>query len=43
MEMLNGFAAPKKPEIIPYFALKTAVLSIADNIYLTFLQKRENR
>jgi hypothetical protein len=43
MEILNGFADQRKPEIAPYFALKTAVLSIADNIYLTNLQKRENR
>jgi hypothetical protein len=40
MENMNGFADQRKPEIAPYSALKTAVLTIADIIYLTIMQKR---
>jgi len=43
MENMAGIAGPKKPLITPHFALKIAILVIADTIYLTFLQKGENR
>jgi hypothetical protein len=41
--MENGSVDPKKLLITPHSALKTARIAIADNIYLTILQKRENR
>ena len=41
MENMDGFATPKKPEIIPYLALPWAFFTVADNIYLTIMQKRE--
>ena len=34
---------PQLPVITSHFGLKTARLIIADSIYLTILQKRENR
>jgi len=43
MENMNGFADPKKPLIPTHSALETAILIIADTIFLTKLQKRENR
>jgi hypothetical protein len=43
METMNDFRDQRKPEIAPYSVLEKTVLSIADNIYLTILQKRENR
>jgi hypothetical protein len=43
METLNGFANPKKLEITPHSALGIARIAIADNIFLTILQKRESR
>jgi len=43
METINGFVDQKKPLIPPIFALEIASLSIADNIFHTILQKRENR
>jgi len=40
METLNGFSGPKKHLITPHSALKIAILSIADSIFLTNLQKK---
>jgi len=42
METMNGFTGPIKPLITLYSALETAILTVADNIYLTILQKGEN-
>jgi len=43
MEILNGFSGAIKPVISPYSALLIASFAIADTIFLTILQKRENR
>jgi len=37
---VNGFAAPKKPEIAKDTALKFINLAIADTIFHTILQKK---
>jgi len=42
MEILNGFVDPKKPLITSHSALKIAILTVADTIFLTNLQKRED-
>jgi hypothetical protein len=42
MEIMNGFADPKKPLITPHSALKIAIIIVADNIFLTILQKSES-
>ena len=39
---MAGFADPKKPSITPHSALKIAILTVTDTIFLTNLQKREN-
>ena len=39
METLNGFAVLKKPLITSHSALKAAILTSTDTIYLTILQK----
>jgi len=40
---MNGLANPEKSLITPHSALKIAKLVIADTIFITNLQKRENR
>jgi hypothetical protein len=40
---LPTYQPAKIPGIAPYFGLKIIILAIGDNIYLTILQKRENR
>jgi hypothetical protein len=40
---MNGFAGPEKSLIIPFFTLEITILTVADTIFLTNLQKRENR
>jgi len=42
MERCKGYHLAKKPVISPHFALGIALLSIADILFLTKLQKREN-
>jgi hypothetical protein len=43
MENMAGFRSIEKSLITPHSVLKIAILVIADNIFLTNLQKRENR
>ena len=43
LRYINGFVDQKKPLITPYSALHMAILTVADTIFLTNLQKRENR
>jgi len=43
METGAGLPDPQKPAITPCSILKFAILSIADILFLTNLQKRENR
>ena len=40
---MSGFTGLQKPAIAPCSTLKIAILAIADSIFLTNLQKRENR
>jgi len=40
---MNGFAGPIKPLITPHLAPKIVILTIADTIFITNMQKRENR
>ena len=43
MEIINGFADLEKPLITSHSALKIAILTVADTIFLTNWQKRENQ
>jgi hypothetical protein len=43
MENMAGIAGPQKPLITPHSAMEIAWFSIADTIFLTYLQKREKR
>jgi hypothetical protein len=43
MESMDGFTDPEKSLITPHSVLKITILVIADTIFLTNLQKLENR
>jgi len=43
MESIWHKPIQKKPLITPHSTLKIAILTVADNIFLTILQKGENR
>ena len=43
METSAGLTGPLKPAITPCSTLKVAILTVADNIFITILQKRENQ
>jgi len=43
MEIMATFTDSQKPAITPSSTLEIAILTVADIIFLTNLQKRENR
>lgn len=43
MEIMSGLTSLQKPAITQFFTLHMAIIFIADTIFLTNLQKRENR
>jgi len=40
MEIMAGYTDSQKPAIAPYSTLQIAILTVADSIFLTNLQKR---
>ena len=40
---MDGFADPKKPVIVPKFTPTIAILTDTDTLFLTKMQKWENR